>query len=640
MPVANGKVLIGGSFSEYNGFVCNGLARLNADGSFDTSFTSSLQSGSGVNNLAVQPNGRILVLGYLTTFSGGSSNSTALVRLFDNGALDNSFAVPTTIATDFNMYSYYGDALVVQNDGKILVISTTRRPLTRLNANGTLDLSYTSPAADPALPSYSLTLLRNGQVLAAGAFTSFAGTVDQPLVRVNTSGSLDAAFTPNIQLSGTISVVARQADGKLVAGGNFSEINGQPVRRLARFNSDGTLDAAFIFNTGNALNLTVSDLVLQPNGAVLATNGPTLYRYLPNGSRDNGFAAPIFSNPNFSGLVNRVLLQADGRILVGGNLNSTTGSPATSAARLTSTGSYDPTFMLPPNTGSNGIFLLYSMALQPDGKLLIGARFRDASGGSSSAARLVRYTANGNIDPTFTSTNFTSPSGNSIGVQLRALILQADGKVLAAGTVNTATGPLTTLSRLNPNGSPDTGFAPPVINGYVYSLAVQPNNRILVGGRFTSPTAPSQLARLLPSGNVDASFGPTAVPNGAVSALLAQPDGTIIIGGQFTSIGGQPSMALSRLVAPNVLHVKAPAAVAEQTTAWPVPAHTQLHVALAPTAHAQLLELLDALGRPVRQQPLAGRQTTSLALEGLPAGIYLLRVTYAEGIVTRRVQVQ
>ncbi|MFD2785976.1 T9SS type A sorting domain-containing protein [Hymenobacter rubripertinctus] len=628
VPVANGKFLIGGYFETYNGFSCNGLARLNADGSFDTSFASPLQLYSGVDNLTIQPDGKVLVVGYLSTNSG-SGTPTPLLRLLANGALDNSFFFPGTLAIG-SLSSYYGDALAVQNDGKILIRSTFERPVMRLNGNGTPDLSYNA-VNDATSSSSSLTLLRNGQLLEAGAFTSFGATLDQPLVRLTTTGSLDATFQPVIQVSGTVNALLRQADGKLVAGGNFSEVNGQQARRLARFNPDGSLDPTFTYNTRNALNQPVYDLAWQSDGRVLVAAGPDVARYLPSGSPDNSFAAARFSGP-----VTRLLLQPDGRVLAGGNFRSSTG---TSIVRLTSTGSYDPTFALSPTTNTDGLLTFSHMALQADGKLVVGGRLRAATG--SSYTGLVRYATNGSLDPTFSSSSFTTATGSLFAVRINTLTLQTDGKVLVGGSFAGFNGVgLSNLARLNPNGSLDTGFSPPASNGTVSSVAVQPNNRILVGGLFASPTTPANLARLLPDGSPDASFGATAVPNSTVRAILTQPDGSLIIGGSFTSVSGQLSMALARLVAPNVLHVAAPAAVAERTTAWPVPAHGQLHVALAPTAHARQLELLDALGRPVRQLALASSVPFTLSLAELPAGIYLLRVTYAEGTVTRRVQLQ
>ena len=98
---------------------------------------------------------------------------------------------------------------------------------------------------------------------------------------------------------------------------------------------------------------------------------------------------------------------------------------------------------------------------------------------------------------------------------------------------------------------------------------------------------------------------------------------------------------MARIVANNVLAVAAPASVVAHTEAWPVPAHEQLNVQTDGSAHAQTLDLVDMLGRVVRHTDLrAGTTAATLVCDNLPVGTYLLRVTYAEGVVARRVQVQ
>jgi uncharacterized delta-60 repeat protein len=251
---------------------------------------------------------------------------------------------------------------------------------------------------------------------------------------------------------------------------------------------------------------------------------------------------------------------------------------------------------------------------------------------------VARLESTGALDASFANTTFVTP--NPI-VGFNNLTVQPDGKVLVGGQFSSVGGTArVSLARLNADGTHDTGFVPPFSSGVVNSLLLQPNDRLLVGGSVRGTGVSSNLTRLLPTGALDTSFGPTAVPNASVLRLLAQPDGTLIIGGGFTTVGGQASAGVARLTATNVLHVQAPQAVAARTEAWPVPAHTTLTVAPDASAHPQTLDLLDVLGRTVRHHEFSSSAPTNLALENLPAGTYLLRVSYTEGTVTRRVQVQ
>ncbi|MCC3158975.1 T9SS type A sorting domain-containing protein [Hymenobacter sp. 15J16-1T3B] len=625
VALPSGKLLIGGYFTSYNGFNCDGLARLNADGSFDTSFTAT--TNGGVENITVQPDGKILLAGQ---FYPTTSTTTTLIRLNANGTPDNTFAQPTQA---YFPGSFYGDAMHVQADGKIVVIggSGSSPYLTRLNPNGTIDATYqvgTGPNASP----YSLTALASGGTLVAGNFSDFNGTPDRTLIQLSSAGAVDAAFQPKIQTNAGIYAAVRQADGKYVVGGTFTEINGQPARRLARINTDGSLDQQYGYNSGG-LGTAVNDIVLQNGSAVVAT-GTQVLRFQSTGAIDNTFAPTAFSGP-----VSRLVLQPDGRLLAGGSFSFYSNRSVAGLVRLDGAGNYDASFA-PVTTGANAISQFHNMALQPDGKLLVEAYARTTS---TATSRVMRLLANGTVDASFTALTLTNPSGsNSSTYRTYALALQPDGKILLGGAFGAVGGtPRANLARLNADGTIDTGFTPAALTGTVFSLAVQPNNRLLVGGAFTSTAGlPANLARLNADGTADASFAATTVPNSSVRSLLVQTDGAVVIGGFFNALSGQSAHALARITAPNVLHAALPQAVADRTQAWPVPARTTLHVSLDPAARAQSLELLDILGRPVRRQALSAAPDATLSVEGLPAGQYLLRVHYAQGTVARRVSVQ
>lgn len=311
----NGQFLIGGYFTTYNGFPCNGLARLNADGSFDATFSTNLGADSYIVNVVAQPDGKILLTG--SVYVGSATSGQSLVRLLAAGMPDPAFAPPAF--PDFAIFSYSGPAIQVQADGKILVASRVGVPsagvprLVRLNPNGSVDPSY-QVGDGPNSLLISIRLLANGRLLVAGSFTNFNGTLDRSLVQITSTGAVDASFQPVIQTAGSIRDVVQQPDGKLLVGGSFSEINGQAVRRVARFNPNGSLDATFAANTD--IDGAVVSLALQPDGRLLAANPQTVRRLLATGSPDNSFVAPDFIGSN----ITKLLLQPNGRVFVGGNI--------------------------------------------------------------------------------------------------------------------------------------------------------------------------------------------------------------------------------------------------------------------------------------------------------------------------------
>ncbi|WP_210515417.1 T9SS type A sorting domain-containing protein [Hymenobacter terricola] len=631
IALPNGQFLATASISSYDGVACSGgIIRLNADGSLDPTFVAGL--GGVVDNVVLQPDGRILVAGQLSV----GTSTPDIARLMPNGAYDASFTPPSFPV--FSVSSRYGDALQLQPDGKVIVLNIfpaaggSASSVVRLNVNGTLDSSFQVGTAANNGPS-SVLLLASGKMLLMGGFTAFSGVLDRPLVQLTSAGAVDPTFQPLIQTTGSVAAAVRQADGKLMVGGSFTQINGQTVRRLARFNTDGTVDASFTVSPG--LDTRVADVALQPDGRVLTIQAGEVHRYLTTGQSDNSFSPPSFTRSQLTHL----LLQADGRVLVGGTVVNNNGTPVPQGVlRLLDTGAIDASFA-PASTGAGQFAGFQAMAQQPDGKLLVAGRFA-ATAGASPVQTVVRLTSTGALDAGFTGSAFgaVATTGTS---SIQTLAVQPDGKILAGGAFSAyGTTPLVNIARLNPDGTPDAGFTPPATAGTVNTLQLQPNNRILVGGAFTSASLPTNLARLLPTGTADTSFGPTAVPNSGVNALVVQPDGKIVLGGSFASLSNQASMGVARLTATNVLQVKAPQAVADRTSAWPVPAHSMLNVSFDVAARPQSLDLLDAVGRTVLHQSLNGQPTATLAVDKLTTGTYLLRVGYESGVVVRRIQVQ
>lgn len=641
---ADGKILVAGQFLTFNGQAASSLVRLNANGSIDNTFTSPLPSGANtfVEGLVLQPDGKVLVNGSLPTANGTRS----LVRLLQTGALDPAFS--TSLFATGSVTSYGLDpAVVLQVDGKIVVVgnpvvpsvlNTSTSTVARINADGTFDASF-APGSGPVGNPYTVGVQANGSVLVGGAFTAFNGT-ENPLGRLTSGGAPDPTFAATVQVAGSVAALVRQTDGNLLIGGNFTEINGQAVHQVARLSANGVLDAPYSAATG-LLPAPVTCLALQPDGKVLAGTSRGVVRLGTTGSPD-----PAFSFP-FSSYAAALALQADGRILLAGPFTlSTGGNFYNGLVRLSSGGTPDPTFVRTTN-GGTGLGTPQStdaVLVQPDGRIVVGGVFRLT--GQPVVGRVVRYDATGALDPTFTAPSFTAVNGTSnTQNRIYSLALQPDGKILAGGNFGAVnTNMRYGVARLTSTGSVDAVFAPnSLLTGPVYSLALQPNGRVLLGGSFTTSNSLgslNNLARVLNDGQTDASFGPSTNPVGTVRSVLVQPDGTIMLAGSFVSVGGQPALGVARIVAANVLAVAPPAAVAQRTAAWPVPAHDQLHIAPDLSAHPLRVELVDALGRPVRSQSATDAAEQTLHLEGLPAGLYLLRVHYAVGTVTRRIAVR
>ena len=512
--------------------------------------------------MAVQPDGKVLVGGSFTTLGGGGTGLTSrnrIGRLNPDGTLDTTFNPGADGAVS---------ALVVQRDGKILVGgaftmmgggtgTTPRSRIGRLNADGSLDATF-NPGANSTV--HALAVQPDGQILVGGIFTTLAGggtgtTARNYIGRLNPNGSIDATFNPGA--NSTVHALVVQPDGQILVGGMFTTLGGGGTgtttrNRIARLASSGSLEPTFNPGADNV----VAALAVRPDGRILVGglftmlgggNGTTPRNYLgqlnADGSLDVDFdTAANYGTPCCLGgqAVYAMALQPDGKILVGG-VFSELGNAAGSVmhrrlGRLNPDGSVDPTFTSIANSD------VYALAVQPDGKILVGGAFTllgDEVTGVTSRSHIGRLNADGTVDMTF------DPGANG---EVHALVIQPNGQILVGGGFEflggggSGTTARSRIARLNADGSLDATFNPGT-DGPVRAIVVQPDLKILVGGNYTTlggggtgTTPRNFLGRLNPDGSLDAAFHPGA--NARVWALVLQPDGQILVGGSFDFLGG------------------------------------------------------------------------------------------------------
>jgi uncharacterized delta-60 repeat protein len=293
----------------------------------------------------------------------------------------------------------------------------------------------------------------------------------------------------------------------------------------------------------------VDSIVVQPEGKIIiggffssvaGTGRHALARLHPDGTLDTSFAPPFsvgFDVPS----VHRMVLQPDGKIVVAGRA-LIVGNRSYSLVRLDPDGSLDPTFTLLQMSVSRGVL---GLALQPDGRILIGGDF--SSIGTETVLTIARLNANGTLDPTF---NIGVPLGN-YGGAVYTIVRQPDGNILAGGSFFVTVGGtlFSELVRLGPNGGVDTTFQP-VFNRnevpYIRTIALRPAGDMYVGGAFSSLNGSSALSlvRLTAGGALDPAFHPNLLLTPReIEALLLQDDGRLLVTGNFVMPGGRQSIA-------------------------------------------------------------------------------------------------
>jgi uncharacterized delta-60 repeat protein len=426
----------------------------------------------------------------------------------------------------------------IQADGKILVggaftsyNGTARNCIARLNPDGSLDTGF-NPGSGFNNAVFTTSIQSDGKIIVGGSFTAFNGTVRNSIARLNPDGSLDTGFNPGSGFNNSVNTTSIQADGKIIVGGTFTTFNGTARSRIARLNPDGSLDTGF--NPGSGFNNAVFTTSIQSDGKIIVGGGFTAYngttrnriaRLNVNGSLDTGF------NPGsgFNNTVNTTSIQADGKIIVGGDFTTFNGTARNCIARLNPDGSLDTTFN--PGNGFNSA--VFTTSIQADDKIIVGGSFTAFNG--TTINRIARLNPDGSLD-----TGFNPGSGFNINVSTTSI--QADGKIIVGGTFTTFNGTARNrIARLNVNGSLDTGFNPGSgFNGSVRTTSIQADGKIIVGGFFTTfnGTARNRIARLNPDGSLDTGFNPGSGFNAVVLTTSIQSDGKIIVGGSFTNYNG------------------------------------------------------------------------------------------------------
>ncbi len=223
-------------------------------------------------------------------------------------------------------------------------------------------------------------------------------------------------------------------------------------------------------------------------------------------------------------------IQPDGKIVIGGSFTSINGITRNRIARLHGDGSLDLNF----NPNSNGE--VYCLAVRADGKILVGGNFNSFGGAVSKT--LVRLNTDGTRDAGFNSFPNSYPS---------SIAIQKDGRVLCSGEFTNVSGVTRNYcARLLTDGALDASFNADA-NAHIYHVEEQPDGKVLVAGNFSTINGISRrgIARLDSSGSVDIAFN--ANSNGFVDNVALESDGQILIAGGFSTVGGVARSRMAKL---------------------------------------------------------------------------------------------
>ena len=514
----DGKILVGGNFTKYNNKDVKGLVRLNKSGTIDNTFNGKDTSYATISKIAVQQDGKIVV-GY---------QNAVIRRLTANGITDGTFPGQSSV---FIGHHPQLETMAVRSDGKVLIggvsfqaINGVDGFLVQLEQNGERDTTFNFPFLYRSW-IHTVTIFVNDKILVGGSVNVNPDAHIQTnfIALVEPDGSFNWNFfsvNTSKEIKNVVYTFTADADGRLYVGGFFKELNTYTVNNFTRLEMNGVQD--IFFNKTTGANGAIKTMALLPDGKIMIGGNFSAYQYyrrnriarlLKNGKLDTGFDPSMGAN----GPVNALALQPDGKVLVGGSFTSFDNRPGSHLVRLDEYGNYDNTFHVfnnwDPNVEINDILVL------PDGKIMVGGRFTQIEGLPYQS--LVRLNSDGSID-----TTYKRAFPFSI---IHKLTLLPSGQLLAAGSQSL---------RVNTDGSIDSTFQE-LDAAEIFTIALQPDGKIVTGsgGQFVQFSYYGYVNRFNANGTKDTAFTP-GITNRANYPLSVQTvgilsNGEILAGGRF-----------------------------------------------------------------------------------------------------------
>jgi uncharacterized delta-60 repeat protein len=336
---SDGKIIVGGDFTDFNGTTVNRICRLNPDGTEDNTFTSNLGTGfsSGVLTIKVQPDDKILVGGVFTDFNGTTVNR--ICRLNSDGSENGDFTANIGSGFDSSVYSIklLSDNTIIVGGNFTDFDGNTVGRIAKLNSNGTYNSSFTTNAGTGFNGAViSLDIDPSDNIYVGGEFTDFNGTTVYRAAKMSGTGVQNSTFSSNISnnLNGGVFAI-RYNSNKVLIGGNFTKAFGTGLNYIYQLNPDGTQDTDFMvqatnYGAGSGYDDIVRTIEAVADGWLVGGsftdyNGTTIscFNYLQNtGKQLNGYRAYGAGFVVNKGGINILKLYPGNKVLVGGNMTS------------------------------------------------------------------------------------------------------------------------------------------------------------------------------------------------------------------------------------------------------------------------------------------------------------------------------
>lgn len=583
----NGQYIFSGPFTFYSGSSVSFIIRTANSGAYDSTFKAGTLNNA-VWSIQEDSSNRLILGGAITTYSGSAINY--IVRVNTNGTIDNTF----NPGTGFNGTT---NGIVLQSDGKIIVTggfttysgSSVNR-IVRLNTDGTLDTTYKAGQTLQSgfqYPAVGLGIQSDDKVIAYGNFTSYSGSTRNRITRINTDGTLDTTFNPGAgfdridPVSGHLDGASERkikidSAGKIYVADAFTSYSGSAVYGLVKLNTDGTIDTTFDYtgsavsgigynrwDTSTSSNRRGAVSSISITGSSVAIGGyfhtwkepvaAGIVRLDLSGSSYVGTKLHTFggfqyqSYSSFGQFLSQVnvIKKINTKYVVAGNFTQYNSSGSNRIIMLNSDFSVDPTFKI--GTGFNAS--VYQINYIPStSKILVTGGFTSYSG--STVNRIVQLNTDGTIDTGFA----FGLSGFNNDVSCASI--EPNGKIVVGGSFTTYNGATQNrILRLNANGAVDADFKTnngvSTVSANVYTVAVQTDRKIVFGGNlvntYSGSLTSTRIFRTDASGAIDPTFKTGTGLNAGLIFVKQAPDNKLIILAEGTTYSGSTINRIARL---------------------------------------------------------------------------------------------
>lgn len=291
------KIIIGGLFNSYNNVARKNIARLNPNGTLDTSFAKGLGANNEITAAYLQHDGKILISGFFGKYD--NSFLTGFVRLTNNGSVDTSFKMGTGTNSSPNDFAQQSDHKIILVGSFLFYDGVPRNKIVRVNLDGKLDTTFKNNTISNTIQK--VLILNTDEIIITGGFTNIDGVTKTGIAKLHKDGKLDTSF--NAYVLGTVRGLYQQKDGKIILSGDFTNVNGVAVQRIARLNPDGTLDNSFYAG----FNGSVYDIKEQSDRKILLVGSFTQVNEVPSKTKSSPKVVRLFNeyciaptNPKFN----------------------------------------------------------------------------------------------------------------------------------------------------------------------------------------------------------------------------------------------------------------------------------------------------------------------------------------------------